>query len=135
MTQRPLYIALASKVVARLNCIKADNIEWRDRHKEDADRLVRDLMPSGSGFDNGTTLDWEHSTAERLYFKTAFHHMDDHGSYDGWTEHTVFVTPSLLHGVKLSITGRNRRDIKDYIHDCFHDALMAQEPQAEEQAA
>ena len=52
--------------------------------------------------------------------------MTEHGYYDGWTEHDVIVTPSLRSpGFSLRITGRNRRDIKEYIADAFHDALAS----------
>jgi hypothetical protein len=49
--------------------------------------------------------------------------MTEGGMYDGWTEHTVVVTPSLAFGINIRITGRNRNDIKDYLHDVFHEAL------------
>ena len=77
------------------------------------------VAPSGSGFDAGTTLNEEKSTQNRLVFDTAFHHMDDHGGYDGWTEHQVIVTPDLIVGFDVRVTGKNKRDIKDYIGDVF----------------
>lgn len=127
---RPIYQAISSKVVARANCADK-NPEWFDRHKEDADKLVSQHMPSGSGFDTGTKLDWDKSTADKLVFTTAFHHMNDTGMYDGWTEHTVTVRASLSFGFALTISGRNRNDIKDYIADCFYQALRAEEPRPE----
>jgi hypothetical protein len=124
----PLYRALATKVAARINCQKAGNTEWLHRHREEGDRLVRDLMPSGGGFDNGTTLDWEKSTHEKLVFLTAFHHMDEHGCYAGWTSHTVTVRGSLMYGSVLTISGPNRNTIKDYIHEVFDQALNQRAP-------
>lgn len=124
---RPLYQALASKIVARQNCAGGKNPEWFDRHREDAEKLVRDHLPSGSGFDNGTTIDWDRCTAERLVFKTAFHHMGDHGGYIGWSEHTVVVRPSLCFGFTLNVTGRDWRQIKDYIAEAFEIALRVDE--------
>lgn len=53
------------------------------------------MMPSGSGFDAGTRLDEDKTNDSRLVFTTAFHHMDEHGTYAGWTEHTVTVRASL----------------------------------------
>jgi hypothetical protein len=101
---------------------RAAHIEWaRDIHESRIAQIMGEL-PSGSGFDNGTTLADE-STPSRLIFQTAFHHMDESGMYDGWTEHRVTVTPSLVWGIELRIGGRNRRDIKDYIADMFRDVL------------
>ena len=99
---------------------------WRDMadtHETTIERLVKDFMPSGSGFDSGTKLDLDASHADKLVFTTSYHHMDESGSYDGWTEHTVTVTPSLAHAFNIRISGRNRSDIKDYIHQAFSDAL------------
>ena len=42
--------------------------------------------------------------------------------YDGWTEHTVTVTPSFS-GFNMRISGRNRNDIKDHMHETFYSAL------------
>ena len=97
--------------------------DWLYKHVDMADELCKNHMPHGSGFDAGTQLDWDASHAEKLVFTTAYHHMNDNGYYDGWTEHLVTVTPSLAHGFHMRISGRNRNDIKDYIGDEFQHAL------------
>ena len=68
-------------------------------------------------------MDLEKSTPNLLVFNTAFHHMDDHGYYDQWTDHTIRVKPSLLHDTELTVSGKNHRMIKDYIADSFMCAL------------
>lgn len=123
MTIEPLYQAMARAAGARLNCIESGNSEWQARHKESLLRLTKDYLPSGSGFDSGAKIDLDQSTDERLVFTTAFHHMNDSGMYNGWTEHTVTVTPSLSHGFMLKVSGRDRNSIKDYIADCFRFVL------------
>jgi hypothetical protein len=123
MAAIPLYQAIARAIVSYQNSIEAGNIEWRDRHEERAHKLVKDHMPSGSGFDHGTTLDLGESSDKRLVFYTGFHHMNENGFYDGWTEHTVYVKPSLSFDFDLRVTGRNRNDIKEYIADTFHHIL------------
>jgi len=85
------------------------------------DKIVRDYLPHGSGFDNGTKLDWDKSNHNKLVFTTAFHHMDINGYYSGWTEHEVIITPDLMFGFNVKVTGKNRNDIKEYIHSCFSD--------------
>lgn len=125
MAQDKLFRALAQLVDARLNCLKKRpvNQEWAERHEETIERLVKRYLPSGSGFDNGTTIDLERSTGNKLVFDTSFHHMDDGGSYSGWTDHVVTVKPQLSTSFALSVGGPNRNDIKDYIGDAFHSAL------------
>lgn len=77
----------------------------------------------GSGFDAGSFLDLN-STSKRLIFVTSFHHMDEHGGYDGWTEHKVIVTP-LFQGFDIRVTGRDRDGIKDYIGETFYHWLSS----------
>ncbi|MCB1865144.1 MAG: hypothetical protein KDG50_06910 [Chromatiales bacterium] len=120
--KKKLYRAIASRIAAQANCLERGNSEWHAKHGAVIAELIRDHSPSGSGFDAGTQLD-NKSTPERLVFKTSFHHMNDGGYYDGWTEHSVIVTPSLVFGFNLRITGRDRNAIKDYIADCFNTAL------------
>lgn len=93
-----------------------------ERSQEEIERLVKEFMPSGSGFDAGTTFDLDASNRLKMVFKTEFHHMNDNGMYDGWTQHSVIVTPHFG-GFDIRVTGRNRNDIKDYIGDAFESAL------------
>ena len=83
---------------------------------------INSRLPRGSGFNSGSYLDVTASTQTRLVFVTAFHHMDDCGMYDGWTQHSVIVTPTF-DGFSVRVTGRNKHDIKDYIAECFHCVL------------
>lgn len=117
-----LYQRLATLLGACENCRKSGNQEWLDKHTGHLDQLVRDHLPGGSGFDSGTRLD-DQSTSERLVFNTSFHHMHESGMYDGWTDHTVVVRPSLPFGFTLRVTGRDRNNIKDYIGEMFDQAL------------
>lgn len=119
MNTRKLYSAIASALSAFRNCDANGNVQWRDNWERYIDTTVKNVFPSGSGFDNGTQFDWCRSTPDKLVFTTSFHHMDDNGFYDGWTEHTVTVRPSLVNGFTLTIGGRNKRDIKDYIAEQF----------------
>jgi hypothetical protein len=118
-----VYECIARAIVARNNCQQNGNTEWHTEHTNRIERLIRDHLPHGSGFDNGTSIDWTKSTGERLIFNTAFHHMDEHGSYCGWSDHSVIVNPSLCYGFDVRVTGRGRRGIKEYIGDAFHSAL------------
>lgn len=123
MAQRHLYSELSNLIQARKNCQEQRNIEWFNKHTDRILYLVAEYMPSGTGFDNGTKINLEESHAEKLVFYTEFHHMHDLGMYDGWTEHTVVVTPSFLSGLNMRVSGRNRNDIKDYIYEAFDLAL------------
>lgn len=118
-----VYECIARAFIARKNCEENGTEEWFERHSDRIEQLVHTYLPSGSGFDLGTSIDWDASRPDRLVFNTAFHHMDENGYYDGWTDYQVICRASLAFGFDLRITGRDRRDIKDYIHDAFHSAL------------
>lgn len=79
-------------------------------------------LPRGSGFDSGSEFDIEASKHNRLVFNTSFHHMNECGMYDGWTEHQVILTPTF-DSFNIRVTGRGRNGIKDYIAESFHEVL------------
>jgi hypothetical protein len=114
---------------------KAHWVAVRDMHAASIDRLMANA-PSGSGIDRGTQLILSKSDSERLTFACSFHHMSEWGSYDGWTEHVVTVRASLTSDIRLQISGRDRNEIKDYLHDVYSHWLAsevpAHAPQAEE---
>ena len=117
-----VYQQISSLSSAIENCIKSGNTEWQEKHNDAIDSIIKNLMPSGSGFDDGTKL--ISADEKKIVFATSYHHMNDGGYYDGWTEHKIIITPSF-DGFNMRITGRDRNAIKDYIADVFHDALYA----------
>lgn len=121
-TQRPLYREIASILAAIENCRKAGNTEWLEKHSERLAKLLNDHLPSGSGIDNGTKLDYAACRADKLVFTFGYHHMNDCGMYDGWTEHTLTVTPSF-DGIDIRITGRDKNGINEYLYETYHYAL------------
>lgn len=121
--KRELYQELASRIVAIANCVHSNNQEWQQKHTETARQLVADFMPSGSGVDCGTKLNFDESKPDKLVFNFSFHHMNESGMYDGWTEHKAIVTPSLQFGFRIRITGKDRNEIKEYLYDTFNFAL------------
>lgn len=127
MEAQKLYQAIATALDARAHCAKHGGKDhpWFDRWTERLEHIAKNVLPSGSGFDNGTRIDLDKSTAECIYFDTAFHHMDDSGHYCGWTEHVVRITPAFIGGINIKVFGRNRNDIKDYIAETF-DCVLRQ---------
>lgn len=118
-----LYKQLASAIQARKNCEQAGNAEWYQKHSETIEQLVADFLPSGSGWDCGTKIDLGASHADKLVLYGEFHHMDENGFYDGWTAHVVTVTPSLLSDFNIRISGRDRNDVKEDLHERFDCSL------------
>lgn len=114
-----LYKHIASKICARLSCLKNNNTEWFDKHTESIEYIAKKFLPHGSGFDCGCTINLERSNADKIVIDTSYHFMNNGGYYDGWEDYTIIITPSLMSGFNMRIVGKNRDDIKDYIYDCF----------------
>lgn len=108
-----VYQAIASAIAAMP----------RDWAEERLEMIEREYLPSGSGIDAGCKILVEESHKNRLVIQTEFHHMNEAGFYDGWTSHKVIVTPSLIYGFDLRITGRDKNSIKEYLGDLFFQAL------------
>lgn len=122
---RPLYRELAGAIEARKRCLELPvNQFGLDIHNATIKTCV-DLLPSGSGWDKGTDIDLDASHANKIALFGAYHHMNENGFYDGWTEHTITVKPSLTSDFDLRISGPNRNDIKDYLYQTFDYALRA----------
>lgn len=133
-----LYQQIAQTLDARQRCLTNTTTvmdgerdvtrdHWADMvrmHEETLNRLA-DALPSGSGWDQGTAIDWTASRPEKLVLHGSYHHMNDGGMYDGWTDHTITVRPSLRFGITVTVSGRNRNDIKEYLHEAFFIALTA----------
>lgn len=116
-----LIVNLVQMHDARIRCVAGNNTEWATRWSRMIDALCT-LLPSGSGIDNGTGV--REIGSQGVILETAFHHTNDVGSYAGWTEHAIHVIPGW-HGPELTITGPNRNEIKEYLHDVFHSCLTA----------
>ncbi len=120
---------LSAAIEARKNCAGSENgtfdsqgkQDWFEKWNERIAQLV-DFLPSGCGWDCGTKIDLDSSHGEKIVLYGSFHHMNDGGYYDGWTEHTITVTPGFR-SLNLRISGRNRNDIKDYLYETFDYAL------------
>lgn len=123
MRQRRLIQDIAQTCDAYHRCVKENNTLWRDNYYETLKHFARNELPRGSGIDCGTKIDIDRSTGNRVVLTTSFHHMDENGYYDGWTEHTIYITPSF-DGIDLRITGSNRNQIKDYLYDCYYWCLQ-----------
>lgn len=102
-------------------CKEKNYKEWLEKHTEKLIEIEKNL-PSGSGIDCGTKIDKRDLKSNQFKLVLSFHHMDENGYYNGWTEHVITVKPSF-DGVNLSISGKNKNMIKEYLYDIFYYAL------------
>jgi len=99
------------------------NENWEDNREKLLRYIEKNLLPSGSGINTGTkiTRDQFKQGAFQLYLE--FHHMNESGYYDGWTNHTIMVKPDLQFDFTMHIGGRDRNQIKDYLGDVYDNCL------------
>ena len=119
--------------------LKSDYIQphqqaWKVKAQEKLDKVL-DSLPSGSGIDNGTKIDFDKSSEDKIVLEVGFHHMNDHGYYIGWTHHVLTVTPSFNFGPNIKIAGPNKNQIKDYLGEVYLHALQENEASSEYLAA
>ena len=113
--KQKVYKHLAMTLLARNNCVESSNKEWEERHEDTLDKIEKNHLPSGSGFDSETIFNKSQSKPEKLILHTSFHHMDGNGSFNGWSEHMITVTPSLVFGIEIEITKDDdyRKEMKE----------------------
>jgi len=119
---KPLYRALALEIDRYKRGIES-GAPWADMAEDKIREFCRDYLPSGSGFDSGCYVEIEESRRDKIVIRCDFHHMNDSGFYDGWTTHRAIVTPCLLSGYALRITGKDKRGIREYIGDTIGHCL------------
>jgi hypothetical protein len=111
--------ALSAALTAMNNCTLSGNHEmaetWDNYILAECEKL-----PSGSGIDSGMELVREECEPKKIVFSLGFHHLNENGYYDGWTQHKAIITPSFG-GIDIRITGRDRNQIKDYLYQMFYD--------------
>lgn len=118
ISMRSLAYEYAAQVF-RLGAKDPKNVADAESRIEALDKL----LPSGSGLDLGPRLDQDASTVDRLVFSHCdYHHMEEHGAYAGWSEHTVTVKPGFL-GLHVKVSGLDRNAIKEVIAELFDYAL------------
>lgn len=114
--------ALVSCETALKRSVESGNPEWVTRWQTRIAKLI-ELIPSGSGIDRGPRKrsDVEISSTA-IRFEIGYHHMNEGGFYDGWTEHTITIRPAF-EGVDVRVSGPNRNEVKDHLHEAMEYAF------------
>lgn len=131
--KRQLIIAVATAIQARNSCHEksvipnGESAHWQEMRDKWEFLLssMESTLPSGSGFDNGTKIDLNESQFGKVVLYTSFHHMDENGGYEGWTEHKITVKP-VFGGIRIIVGGQNKNDIKEYIRETFDNCLTTE---------
>lgn len=128
-----VYKKLAVAFQEHENCIKVGNTEWEGRWYDTIQDITEEYLPNGSGFNAGTSFQFNQSEPERLVLFSAFQVMNAVGGYIRWVDFNIVVTPSLSMDFKTEIkilessnlTLREVEDpgLLDYIGEVFAECL------------
>lgn len=116
--------AIASEIERLKRCQTTNSEHYAPAINSAETRLenLQACLPSGSGIDCGTKIDIDKSNTNEIVLHCSYHHMNDNGFYDGWTEHKIRIWPTF-DGFDFTISGRNRNDVKEYLEQCYHQTL------------
>ena len=120
---RRFYNELAQTIQFYKNTLDRKEYEW-NFYAELRIKRLESHLPSGSGLDNGSKINLDLSTPQKIVIDTTFHHMDKNGYYDGYTTHCIIITSCLQHGYKIHVTGRNKNNIKEYLYSLFNNVSI-----------
>lgn len=120
----PVYKFIATQL-SRVKNLENSNAPRSSKVFDALCAWVKKNGPSGSGIDMGTALS-ETSTMDCIVLGTHFHHMDEHGGYDGWTDHMVRCKASMLFGIDVTVSGRDRNQIKEYLGEMYQRWLLSE---------
>jgi hypothetical protein len=122
--QRTIAAEIASTAQARHNCENSGNTEWEARHDARLTYIERNILPSGSGIDNGTRIDTGKCRPTTLVLRADYHKMNENGYYTGWVSFKVTVR-AKFESIDVNVTGRNvDSDLREYLADTYHHALL-----------
>ena len=103
--------------------------EYLDSKNEQMEDLVKNYLPSGSGFDGDISID-EKSTDEKIIIRVEYHHMDINGFYDGWSTFKVIITASMAYNYCMQVKGESvvrkyfyHVGFDDFVIGVFRDCL------------
>ena len=103
--------------------------EYLDSKNEQMEDLVKNYLPSGSGFDGDISID-EKSTDKKIILHVEYHHMNDNGFYDGWSTFKVIITASMAYNYSMQVKGESvvrkyfyHVGFDDFVISVFRDCL------------
>lgn len=123
--------------------VEALATEKRTGDDEKVRWVCNNVLPNGSGFDTTPFVEhynlngeWGHTT--RIVIVGGFHPMNDVGMYKGWVQFSVTIKPSFFppdyFTIRVTLYGASPSDrdaLRDYIEDCYYDALSAEHEEME----
>ena len=119
-----LYEKIYQTLQALNNCKKENKEKWINKHIEKLD-TYNNLLPSGSGINNGSYIDIDNIKNETITISSSYDTMKN-DMYDKTIVFKIIVKPSLFDNIDIKITPiteLKKAYVDDYIHELFYNAL------------
>lgn len=87
---RIAYIAEALDIAERNR-----NHPWIEKWEAELEQL-ENMLPHGSGLDGVVEIDRSATSSDKITIVFDYHHMDEFGGYQGWSEWRLVVSADLL---------------------------------------
>lgn len=93
--------------------------------ENELDEFVRTYLPSGNGFDRGTSI--KSYSNNEIILEAPYHLMNDNGVYVGWIDFIIEVKARFI-DIKLTVTPdvKDEYYVTDYVADTMYDAMMTE---------
>ena len=69
-------------------------------------------------------VDIQRSIAQRLVLLVRYKHQPEYKCHNSITNHQVIITPCMMHGFIVRVTGPDRRGAKEKIENCFSNFIV-----------
>ena len=121
-----VYQEISGLIDAIQRCQESGSNNWAMKHGQRLQMIVDIYLPSGSGIDDGCSINVSDSTPEKIIIQSSFHTMNSNGFYGKWIDLSVTVRASLQFGLDLKIVGQfgKDQDLKDHLDETFQYCLI-----------
>lgn len=107
------------------NCLRSDNYEWYDKHKDKIKSHLLNVLPHGSGINSDWQIDY---TDKAIICRNSYHRMCRDGYYCGWIDFRVKIKGDyrdIWGKIIFSVVGRFgiHQDIKEYLYEIIAESL------------
>lgn len=125
MTRTTTVVVALAAALASLRDAENSRPQAREQWRAHLENLAREFLPKGPAMPNGTQVDLEDSSPNRIVLLTNHKHV---GGAQGtsWTHYRIVVEPSFLQGFSLAISGRDEGDVMEQIEEALRDALLVE---------
>jgi len=117
------------KCLAQAQCSERyPTLSEREELQSEIKWVLNGMLPHGSGIDADWIISFKNKS-NKIYISNSYHHMNEDGYYDGWSDFTVIINLLGNEYFKLVFNGTESQrlakkyDIRDYLESYLSECL------------